>query len=336
MRSHAAAWLLGAAALMAAGAGAEEPFDLQGHRGARGLHPENTVEGFREALAIGVTTLEMDVGTTRDGVVVVHHDEKLHPHVARGPGGSWLDAPTPALHALTWQELLRHDVGRLRPGSTYAERFPEQRGRDGIRIPRLSEVLAEAERISAGRIHYNVETKLSPDAPERTAGPEELADALLRELRAARVETRALVQSFDWRSLRHVNEVAPATVTACLTSEDPEEDTVMRGVPGASPWTAGLDVDDFDGSVPRLVKAAGCGVWSPDFQHLSAADVASSHELGLRVIPWTVNERADIDAVLDLGVDGLISDRPDRAREAMAARGMALPSAYPEDAPTAR
>jgi glycerophosphoryl diester phosphodiesterase len=304
-------------------------FDLQGHRGARGLHPESSLEGFREALAIGVTTLEMDVGTTRDGVLVVHHDEQLHPEIARGPDGQWLVSPTPALVELSWEELATHDIGRLQPGSAYARRFPDQRGREGVRVPRFADVMAEAERQSGGRIHYNVETKLSPDAPERSIGPVKLADALLRELREAGVEARTTLQSFDWRSLRHVQKVAPGVPTVCLTSEYADDDTIQRGKPGASPWTAGLDVDDFGGSVPRLVKAAGCDIWSPDFAHLDAASLALAHELGLRVIPWTVNEPSDIQAVLALGVDGVISDRPDRVRKAMARRGMPLPTAYP-------
>ena len=315
----------------AAGLATAEPqgFDLQGHRGARGLHPESSLEGFREALAIGVTTLEMDVGTTKDGVVVVHHDEQLHPEIARGPDGQWLAPPTPALVDISWEELQSHDVGHLQPGSAYAERFPDQQGRHGVRVPRFSAVLADAEQQSGRRIHYNVETKLSPDAPERSIGPAKLADALLRELREAGVEKRSTVQSFDWRSLRHVQKTAPELPTACLTSEDEDEDTLQRGKPGASPWTAGLDLDDFDGSVPRLVKAAGCDIWSPDFPHLDAEALAESHELGLKVLPWTVNEPADIEAVLALGVDGVISDRPDRVRKAMAARGMPLPRAYP-------
>jgi len=324
---EAGAWLL--AALLGLAAGEAAGFDLQGHRGARGLHPESTLEGFRNALALGVSTLEMDVGTTRDGVVVVHHDEMLHPHIARKPDGKWVAAPGPALLTLSWDELSRYDVGRLAPGSPYAKRFPDQQPRDGSRVPRLADVLAASEAQTGARMHYNVETKLSPDAPQHTIGPVKLADALLRELREAGVQERATVQSFDWRSLRHVQRVSPETPTACLTSEEADEDTVQRGVAGASPWTAGLDVDEFDGSVPRLVKAAGCGIWSPDFEHLDAAALALAHELGLRVIPWTVNEPADIAAMIDLGVDGIISDRPDRVREALAARSMPLPRSYP-------
>lgn len=310
------------------GAAGQARFDLQGHRGARGLHPENTLEGFLEALAIGVTTLEMDVGMTRDGVMVVHHDVALHPDVARGPDGAWVGRPTPMLHELDFEQLSALDVGRLRPGSAYAKRFPEQRGRDGVRIPRLSDVIAAAERRSGRAIRYNVETKLNPEAPGATADPVVLADAVVAELRATGVECRALVQSFDWRTLRRVRETAPEIATACLSSEQESEDTIRRGAPGPSPWTSGLDVDGFQGSVPRMVHAAGCAVWSPNLGDIDAGAVADAHALALRVVPWTVNEPGEMKALLAIGVDGLITDRPDLARAVLAEAARPLPPVF--------
>jgi glycerophosphoryl diester phosphodiesterase len=302
--------------------------DLQGHRGARGLYPENTLEGFRETLALGVTTLEMDTGITRDGVVVVHHDETLNSEIARGPDGKWIEPPTPMLRQLTWARLQTYDVGRYRPGSDYASRFPEMQGRDGVRVPRLVDVFAEAERLCADRILYNVETKLTPTAPELTLEPDAFADAVVRVVEKSGAAARVAIQSFDWRTLKRVQKVS-ALKTACLTSEDPDEDTIQRGQPGPSPWTAGLDVDDFGGSVPRLVAASGCQIWSPRYGDLDASQLALAHELGLRVIPWTVNEPEHIGALLDGGVDGVISDHPDRVRDVMRSRGLPLPEACP-------
>src|SRR2546430_2645680 len=115
-------------------------FDLQGHRGARGLAPENTIEAFSTALSIGVTTLELDVGMSKDGVLVVHHDEWLNPDITRGPEGAFLSQRGPAIHSLTLEELKRYDVGRIKPGTAYAARFPLQRPHDGARIPTLAEL----------------------------------------------------------------------------------------------------------------------------------------------------------------------------------------------------
>jgi len=158
-------------------------FDLQGHRGARGHAPENTLAGFERALTIGVDTLELDVGVTRDGVVVIHHDRRLNPDVARGVDGKWVSAPAPTIYSLSYAELARYDVGRIRPGSDYARRFPHQQPIDGARIPRLSDLWPIAP-----RVRFNIETKLVPEAPEETLkAVTAFSQKLLREDEGAEV-----------------------------------------------------------------------------------------------------------------------------------------------------
>jgi glycerophosphoryl diester phosphodiesterase len=310
---------------LATGAGA---FDLQGHRGARGLLPENTIPAFTKALSIGVTTLELDMALTKDGVLVVHHDEWLNPDIARGPDGAFLTTRGPALHALTLAEVKRYDVGRIKPGTTYAARFSQQQPVDGTRIPTLEEVFDLVRRAGADHIRFNVETKITPTSGDDVARPEVFADAVARAIDKAGLTSRVTVQSFDFRTLVILRGIAPAVERVCLTDEQPNGDTIMRGKPGPSPWTAGLHVDDYGGSTPRLVAAAGCQTWSPNFADLTADKVAEAKSLGVKVIPWTVNERADIDRVIDLGVDGIISDYPDRLRAAVAAKGMAVPPPF--------
>ena len=295
-----------------------EAIEVQGHRGARGLLPENTIPGFERAVELGVDTLELDLGLTRDAVPVVHHDRALNPDRTRDAGGAWLAPPGPLLRTLRLAELAGFDVGRAAPGGGTAERFPKQAPRDGTRIPTLADVLALGRRPGADGLRFNVETKLSPLAPEETAGPREFARAVVAELRAAGMIDRADLQSFDWRTLREARALAPGLSTACLTVEQPWEDNLLRGRPGPSPWTAGLDVDEFGGSTPRLVKAAGCAVWSPYHRDLTGEALAEAHALGLRVVVWTVNEAADMLALARLGVDGIISDYPDRALAALA------------------
>ena len=158
------------------GAGALPVFDLQGHRGARGLYPENSLPGFDAALALGVTTLEMDLAVTRDGVIVVHHDRRLDLARTRGPDGAWLAEPTPAIVDLSHAELAAYDIGRARPGGKVAQRFPDQRHLDGITIPTLAEVIALAEARSGGTMRYNMEIKTSPQAPEEAPAPDAFAE----------------------------------------------------------------------------------------------------------------------------------------------------------------
>ena len=299
-------------------------FDLQGHRGARGLLPENTLLGFARALEIGVTTLETDLAVTRDGILVLSHDPVLNPDIARGPDGAWLAAPGPAIHSLTLAELGRYDVGRIRPDSSYARQFARQRGQDGLRIPTLAQ-LFDLAGASGKSPRFNVETKLSPDKPDETPGADTFARLVVEAIRSAKLEARVTIQSFDWRTLLIAKRLAPEIETVCLTYEKTLEDRTEGGTRKASPWLAGLDPASFAGSVPRLAAATGCGTWSPYFKELNAAAVAEAQALGLKVVPWTVNTREDIGAIIDMKVDGLISDYPDRAREVMAARGMPLP-----------
>lgn len=299
-------------------------FDLQGHRGARGLAPENTIPGFETALRIGVTTLELDTAMTKDGVLVVSHDSHLNPEHTRGPDGEFLKSQGPAIRALTFDELQRYDVGRIQPGTAYAARFPMQRGADGVRIPKLTEVFDLVTRNGADHIRFNIETKLTPTSGTDTPDPETFAAALAKAIRDAGLTARASVQSFDWRTLAVMKRVAPEIERVCLTIESPGEDNIQRGRPGPSPWTAGLDIDEHGGSVPRLVKAANCAVWSPYFRNLTATLVNEAHDLGLKVIPWTVNEMADLELIYQTGIDGIISDYPDRARAALP-KGVAAP-----------
>ena len=261
--------------------------DLQGHRGARGHAPENTLPSFALAVRMGVDTLEMDVGVTRDGVVVLHHDRRLNPDVAR-KNGQWVTAPAPTIHSLSYEELNAYDVGRIRPGSEYAARFPHQKPIDGMRVPRLADMF---EQNRGGKVRFNIETKLAPEAPGETLAPEPFARAVIAEVRKAGMEKRTTIQSFDFRTLKVVEKEAPEIATAYLTS--------------------GKNSD------PAKVREAGGRLWSPDFRDLDAAKVAQARSLGLRIVAWTVNEPEEIRRVLGLKLDGIISDYPDRVRAAL-------------------
>jgi glycerophosphoryl diester phosphodiesterase len=287
-------------------------FDLQGHRGARGLAPENTLAAFDRALALGVDTLELDTLVTRDDRVVVAHDPTLNPNITRDDGGRFIEPPGAPIRSLTLAELRRFDVGRLRPGTRYAQTFPEQRPADGQRIPTLAEVFALARERRA-EVRFNIETKITAQQPELAPDPEAFVRLLLAEIDRAGLRERVSLQSFDWRTLEVAQRLAPAVPTVYLSAQQ----SWLNNVP------AGTD------SVPKLVKRAGGAVWSPYFGDLTPALLKQAHDLGLKVIVWTVNADADIERLLDWGVDGIISDRPDRVREALARRGQPLPRRYP-------
>jgi glycerophosphoryl diester phosphodiesterase len=296
-------------------------FDLQGHRGARGLAPENTLTGFHKALRLGVDTLELDLAMTRDNVLVVTHDPALNPDIVRWPDGEWLNATGPAIRSLTLDEVKRFDVGRLKPDSRYAKMFPDQEATDGERIPTLKEVVDLARAIRSDA-RFNIEIKINPTKPEETADAATFAKAVATFIRDEKLTNGVVVQSFDFSALQAIKKIDPRIVTACLSIQRPNFDNIRSGQPGPSPWTGGLDIDEHGGSVPALAKKIGCTVWSPHFRDIDAPRIKAAHDLGMKVIPWTVNKPEDMAQVLSLPIDGLITDYPDRARNLMQERGM--------------
>ena len=297
--------------------------ELQGHRGARGHAPENTLAGFAAALAIGVDTLELDVGMCRDDVVVVHHDLALNPEITRDAEGHWLEQSI-SLRTLDLHALQRFDVGTIKPGSNYHHRFPHQQSVPGARIPTLSEVFEWIQQRGFDRILFNIEVKSDPTRPGMCADVESFTNAVLTVIRDHEMTQRVMVQSFDWRIQRLIQRLAPGIPTAYLSSQRSTWDTIEAHRCGPSPWSADIDVHAHHGSVPRAVRAAGGGTWSPDFRDLKLPDLDTAKKHDLRVVVWTVNEREDIDRMLDIGVDGIISDYPDRVREALEARQLPL------------
>ncbi|MBM3649313.1 MAG: glycerophosphodiester phosphodiesterase [Alphaproteobacteria bacterium] len=297
--------------------GAAHAFDLQGHRGARGLAPENTLAGFRVALELGVSTLETDLAVTKDEVVVLSHDPVLNPDLTR-LDGQWLAAAGPPIRSQTLAELKRYDIGRVNPASKYGQQYPEQKPADGERFPTLAEFFAMA----GPRVRFNIEIKSDPNKPDLTLPPDRFAALVIDGIRAAKAVERTTLQSFDWRGLIAARRLAPELATACLSIESGGFDMVGRNSGRPSPWLGGLDLAAHGGSLPRLAKAAGCAVWSPFWRNVTAENVKEAQALGLKVIPWTVNNPADMDRLIDLGVDGLITDYPDRARPVLAAKNL--------------
>jgi len=319
---------LGAALLALAAAGAVHAFDLQGHRGARGLAPENTLAAFRAAMAVGVDTLELDVHLSADGIPMVTHDPALNRDITRTEQGEWLPAPGPLVKSLTAEQLrTRYRVDRARPDSNVAKNFPDQRPSEGERMPTLQQVLALLRTPGAEALRANIEIKMNPRNPDDTPPPEAVVRAVLDVVRAAEAERRVSIQGFDWRVQQLVQKLAPEIPTAYLSTQRPNSDNISDGA-----WTAGFDLKTH-GTLPKMVKAAGGAIWSPNHNDLTPMLVTEAHELGLQVIPWTVNNPADMARLIDWGVDGLITDHPERARQVMQAKNLKLPARVSQDSP---
>ncbi|MBQ0959210.1 glycerophosphodiester phosphodiesterase [Ideonella sp. 4Y11] len=300
-------------------------FDLQSHRGGRGLWPENTLAAFERSIRLGVTTLEMDAAVTADGVVVIHHDRALNKAIVRDAEGRFLTRDDLLIHRLSLAEVKRHDVGRHDSSTKYGRDFPDQQAIDGQRIPTLAEVFELVRRLGAKDIHFDIETKLDPRYPEDTLAPEPFVDALLSVIRAHGMTPRVMVQSFDWRTLQLLHKKQPGLRTMYLTMDFPDYSTVRDGT-----WTAGHLVKDHGGSVPRAIRASAGDapgvIWGVNHRNLTPALLKEARGLGLVVIPWTINDQARMAELIDWGVDGIITDYPDRLRAVMTDKGLPLPA----------
>lgn len=298
----------------------KHPVDLQGHRGAAGLLPENTLPSFAKAVEIGVNTLELDVVMTKDSVIVISHDPDLNPDITRGADGKFLEGRGPRIIDLSFAALQQYDVGALKPNSRYGSRFPDQTSVERLSIPRLSDLFDLVEKIGANRIRFAIETKVSPLRPTFTPPPEIMVEALLDLIRRYRLQDRVQVLSFDWRSLQAVQRLQPGMQTVYLTTAYPSINNITPRDGQDSPWTAGFQLRQF-ASIPHMIKAAGGSHWSCSYPHLDRSQVEIAQKLGLKVLAWTVDETTAMQEVLDIGIDGLVTNRPDRAVTLLKARG---------------
>ena len=310
-------------------AGAALAFDAQGHRGARGLAPENTLAAIEQALFIGVTTLEFDVVLSAEGVPVVSHDTSPNPDITRDAGGRWLQARGKPFNQLSLEQIAALDVGRINPSSRYARDFQNQAPQDGERIPTLASVFERVKRLGASHVRFNIELKTHPRRPDESPDPEAFVRAVMAVINSQGMASRTTLQSFDWRVLKAGQVVAPGVPLSFLSAQLERFNTLSDG-----DWTGGLKLAGFE-DAPAMVAAAGGKLWSPHFNDLSQATLARARSFNLRVIPWTVNEVSDMARLIDWGVDGLITDYPDRLRAVMQQRGMVLPPAVATPATTA-
>ena len=295
---------------------------IHGHRGARGLAPENTLTGFACASAIGVHGLELDVLISADEKMVVHHDPCLSSDLCRDPFGNWLETSTPAIYALTEAQLRIYDVGTMRPGSSQEARFPSQQGTNEEPIPMFSDLVGWWQTLTPYQPVLNIELKSDPRYPDESPDPDDYARIVVGELKQWHLLTSVWLQAFDWRLLQSIQRLSDQVFTGYLSSERNHDATVLQE--GVSPWLAGFDPCHFSSSLPEAIKAAGGRFWGPAFADLSKERVQEAQTLGLSVHTWTLNENEAFHKAIEFGVDGITSDYPDRARSVMQAAGFSV------------
>ena len=311
------------------------------HRGGTGLWPENTLGAFERAIALGVDGIELDVHLSRDGQLVVHHDERLNTAIARGPDGAWIDAPSPLIKDLTVDELQLYDVGRLRPGSSYAARHPKQMQMEGARIPRLEDVYRLVHDHAEPGFRLYVELKTLLHEPAKAPDPLTLAGTAAALTREMGMGHTVVFVSVDWRTLVSIREIAPEIANAFTTPSfaviDPKHPSasqdqlnsprsrIRRSSATGTPWFAGFDWREQSGTrfSERILRALASGPsdgWFAWHGDVTLETVTLARELDLEISCWTVDKPEEMDRLIDLGVDAILTDRPDQLAQTLRRR----------------
>lgn len=298
--------------------GDDSTIRVVGHRGARGILPENSIIGFDFALSIGVELLEFDVLLSRDAVPVITHNHEFHGSAVRGADGAFLNGEHPRVASLTMAQIERLDIGRLNAETEYGRRFPDQAQMDGVRVPRLSALLELVAQPKYKDACLMLELKSDPDLAHDGKERARIVSAVCDELRAAEMTERTLLHSFDWALLAECRRQAPDMPLSFLTQLEENEHDIGED----SSILVTPDFGDPDLSVPDEVSKAGGSLWCPHFTELDADALARARALGLRVAVWTVNEPEDIDAMIDLRVDAIVTDYPGRVQQRLSERGL--------------
>lgn len=311
-------------------------FDLQAHRGGLGLYTESSIASFSNALQMGVTTLEMDTQITKDGVAVVTHDRKISDKKCKDTAPLTDNDPQYPYVGKYIKDLTLAQVKTMDCGSLRLADYPQQQTSPGARMLTLREVLSLVKSYRAENVLLNIETKVEAGAPHETAPREQFVRTVLDEIQLAGLQRQVTIQSFDWGSLMLVRKLDPRLPIVALTNG---QQFLQAGKPGASPWLGGIDIDEFGGDLVKAAASFGADAISPvhgDPQNGKVGDanyvpyttkamVDSAHQAGIKVIPWTVSDERTLGSLIDIGVDGIITDLPDMARRVLQAKGKALP-----------
>lgn len=287
-----------------------------GHRGARGIYPENTMAGFQYLQDIGVNAVELDVQNAAGRLTVVVHD----PYVttALTPEEGQFGSTHQLVRHTTAAEFTHLKVGALRPGSEDATLFPDQARLPNERIPTFA-IFCEWAAKQADLL-VNVEIKSHAEEPDLYDPPEIISADVLDLLEKYNLTARCVLSSFDWRVLSACAERAPNVARGYLTLEQTHGTEMVPNIIDGSPWLGGVTRADHDGRLPQTIAALGGKVWCPYFEDLTHENLTMAQALGLVVNVWTVNEARDISRMVAMGVDGIISDYPARVQNVLAKR----------------
>lgn len=296
--------------------------EVYAHRGGRAIYPENTLEAYLYSTKLGVDFIDMDVGVTQDGIVVVTHNSVLDPDMVQTLQGHFVsytesERKNYLVKNFTYAQLKQFKVGKLNQDRPYARLFPMQKQLDNVYMPTLEEVIDTINQLSQNQVKFQIEMKTNPLYPEDTVSPDVFAQKIYGILKKKNIVESAEVQSFDWRCLYALQNLDYRVRTAYLTSRERAQEFTSKDKLVRTRWTGGKDIVNYNDCTPCMIAALGGKIWGPEDSEVTKESIDMAHKFGLKVAVWSSPERAgttfDEKRNKDLiawGVDGIISDDP--------------------------
>lgn len=308
-------------------------FDLEAHRGGRDVRPENTLYSYAYAIELGATSIECDMQLTKDGQIVMSHNPILNSDITRDENGNYIENNKYDIRLMTVDELKKFDVGVMDPNcGEYYDLHGKTQFTYDAKIPTLEELMQLIQSYGDKNIVLNIETKSYPDLAsagyKNNADPKKFVEVFNNIVKKYDMEDRVVLQSFDWQTLIEMKKLNPNISTSALWQEQPswgrDSESLRRYEKKKSPWLGGLDIKDYQGNPVKAAHAIGADIISPYYTEISKQDVDEAHSLGMKVVPWTVNNEKDMNMLLDMGVDGIISDKPWLLKQVLEKRNIKL------------
>lgn len=287
---------------------------IYGHRGARGDLPENTLESFKYLFKNNINAYETDILISKDLIPVITHDFRLDPSFTKDNEGNWITDENIIIFDLSYDELLKFDVGSLNKLSRYGRRFVNQKTLENQKIPKLSELLELSSKNKSENLLINLEIKSTPDEENLTPTPEEMVKLVMQEVNKSNLQNKIIISSFDWRTLTEIKNLYPEISRAYLSFQQQAGIKIKNTIYNRSPWMSYLPFfEKYE--LPKIIKSQGGKALHPYHKDITKKLVDISHQEDLPVNVWTVNEENDMLKMIEYGVDGIMTDYPLRLKE---------------------
>ena len=287
---------------------------IYGHRGARGDLPENTLDSFKYLFENNINAYETDILISKDLIPVITHDFRLDPSLTKDEEGDWITDENIKIFDLTYNEILKFDVGSLNKLTRYGRRFLNQRSLENQKIPKLDEILELSSKNLSQDTIINLEIKSTPDEKNLTPNPKEMVQIVLNDIKKSNLQDKIIISSFDWRILREVKNQSPEISRAYLTFQQEKGLKIKKTIYSKSPWIDHIPLTIvYD--LPKIIKELGGSAWHPYYKDINKKAVKDAHDYNLPVNVWTVNDEYNMLKMIEYEVDGIMTDYPLKLKE---------------------